>query len=83
MQWRIRDGNHIQLFHDNWIPGQFPTKAILSKVEALSKAKVSSMIDLESREWNVELLQNSVAQFLLHKILSIPICKKAQDDMLV
>ncbi|XP_075664873.1 uncharacterized protein LOC142634467 [Castanea sativa] len=64
-------------------PGQFPTKAVPSKIVVLNEAKVSTMIDSESREWNVELLKNSLAPFLVHKILSIPICKTAQEDMLV
>ena len=83
MQWRVKDGNHIRLFHDNWIPGQFPTKAIPSNTEVLNEAKVSSTIDPESREWNVELLQNGVAPFLIQKILSILICKTTQDGMII
>nr|POE91095.1 amino acid permease 1 [Quercus suber] len=82
MQWRIGDGNHARLFHDNWIPGQFPTKAVPSRLEAISDAKVSSMIDLNSREWNMELLENCVAPFFIQKILAIPICRTNQDDVL-
>jgi len=82
MQWRIGDGNHVRLFHDNWIPGQFPTKAVPNRLEAISEAKVSSMIDPDSREWNVESLENCVAPFLIQKILAIPICRTNQDDIL-
>ena len=49
MQWRVGDEKHIQLFYDNWIPSQFPTKAIPNNIEALSGATVSSMINLESK----------------------------------
>ena len=83
MLWRIRDRNQVPLFHDNWIPGKFPTKAVPSRIEALSEAKVSTMIDPKSKEWNVELLRNFIAPFLAHKILSISIYRTVQDDILV
>ena len=28
MLWRVGDGSKIRVFHDNWIPGYFPTKAV-------------------------------------------------------
>jgi len=71
------------LFYDNWIPSQFRIKAIPNNTEALSEATVSSMIDLESKEWNIEKFQNGVAPFFIHKIMSIPIWKTVQDDVII
>ena len=71
------------MFLDNWILGKFPTKVVPCRLEALNDATVSTMMDSDSREWNADLLSNSIALFLVQKILSIPTCRTSQDDILV
>ena len=50
MLWRIGDGKQVHLFHDNWIPGKFPTKAVPCRLDALNDSTVSTMMDLDLRE---------------------------------
>ena len=45
MMWRVGDGSQIQVFHDNWIPGRFPTKAVSHTPGCEDDSIVSSLID--------------------------------------
>ncbi|XP_075665535.1 uncharacterized protein LOC142635224 [Castanea sativa] len=51
---------------------KFPTKAVPNRLEAISEAKVSSMIDPDSREWNMELLEN--CNLYRRKVIGSPVC---------
>ena len=45
MMWRVGDGSQIRVFHDNWIPGSFPTKAVSRTPRGEDDSTVSSLID--------------------------------------
>lgn len=80
MIWRIGDGKNVFVFHDNWIPDDFPSKAISCRLDVSDKSMISTMIDTGSRAWNEELLRNSIAPL---KIMAILICRIEQEDCLV
>ena len=65
MLWRIGNGKQVCLFHDNWTPGKFPTKAVPCRLDALNDSTVSAMMDPNSKEWNAKLLRNCIAPFLV------------------
>ena len=72
--WRIGYGKKVCLFHDNWIPGDFPSKAIPCRLDVLDESTISTMIDPDTRTWNEGLLKNYIAPLLIQKIMAIPIC---------
>ena len=56
MLWRIGDGSRVRVFHENWIPGVFPLKAATQNLEFVDDSTMSSLIDLETRGWNGQLI---------------------------
>ena len=56
MLWRVGDGSKIRVFHDNWIPGYFPTKAIPHTQGIKDDLTVCSLIDQTTNEWNEKMI---------------------------
>ena len=71
------------MFHDNWIPGDIPTKAVPRNLENLDDSTVSAIIDLNTRDWNLELLDYSIVPFVVQKIKAILLCRTPQEGCVV
>ena len=52
MLWRIGNGNKARFFHDNWIPKDFPIKAMPRNSANLDDSTVSAFIDPDMWESN-------------------------------
>lgn len=51
MVWRVGDGRSIKIWHDKWLPVQTSNK-VQSQVKILdSDARVSEIIEEETRQW--------------------------------
>ena len=75
MLWRIGDGNKARFFHNNWIPGDFPTKAVPRNSANLDNSTVFALIDPDTWESNFQLIDCSIAPFIVQKIKAIPLCR--------
>ena len=62
--WRVGDGSQIQVFHDNWIPGCFPTKAVPHMLALKDDSKVCSLIDQTTKDWNGQMIDKKIAPFM-------------------
>ena len=82
MLWRVGDGSKIRVFHDNWIPECFPTKAPHTQ-DIEDDLNVCSLIDQTTNEWNEQMIDQKIAPFMAHRIKAIPLCRTAQGDYLV
>ena len=56
MLWRMGDGSKIRVFHDNWIPGCFPTKVVPYTKDFEDDLNVCSLIDQTTNEWNEQMI---------------------------
>ena len=83
MLWRIGDGSKIRVFHDKWIPGEFPLKAAAQNQEFVDDTTVSSLIDVETGEWNGQLIDQLISPWLAQRIKAIPLCQTLQEDCIV
>ena len=83
MIWRVGDGSQIRVFHDNWIPGSFPTKAVSRTLGGEGDSTVSSLIDQTTKEWNGHLIDLKFAPFMDQKIKAIPLSTTMMGDCLV
>ncbi|XP_030970117.1 uncharacterized protein LOC115990422 [Quercus lobata] len=76
MLWRVSDGSKIWVFHDNWIPECFPTKAPHTQ-DIEDDLNVCSLIDQTTNEWNEQMIDQKIAPFMAHRIKAIPLCRTA------
>ena len=83
MMWRVGDGSQIRVFHDNWIPGSFPTKAVSRTPRGEDDSTVSSLIDQTVKEWNGHLIDLKLAPLMAQKIKAIPLSTAMMGDCLV
>ena len=83
MLWRIGAGTQIRVFHDKWILGLFPTKAVPQALSHMDDSTVSSLIDQVTKEWSGQLIDHSIAPFIAQNIKAIPLWRTMQEDCLV
>ena len=83
MLWRVGDGTQIWVFHDKWIPGYFPTRAVSRTLGFEDDSTVSSLINQTTMEWDGQLIDLKIAPFMAQKIKAIPLCRSVMRDCIV
>jgi ribonuclease HI len=83
MVWRVGDGRSIHIWGDKWLPKKV-THEIQSPIRFLdADAKVSDLIDVDARWWNVPMVEAIFTTEKAHAICGLPICPSTQPDKLV
>lgn len=83
MRWRIGDGKSINIYNENWLPGRGSAKVVSPHVHALEGAQVAALINLDTRTWNQNMLQQHFLSFEAYHINTIPLCWTVQNDCLI
>ena len=83
MRWRIGDGKDINIYNDNWLPGNGSAKVVSPHVPALEGAQVAALINPDSMTWNQNLIQQNFLSFEADRIKTIPLCWTEQSDRLL
>ncbi|XP_062170478.1 uncharacterized protein LOC133876208 [Alnus glutinosa] len=79
--WRIRDGTHVKIWGDKWIPTA-TTYAIQSPRSVFDEtATVSELIDPYSKWWNVQLIRSIFSKVEAEIILGLPLSRYEQHDL--
>ena len=55
-RWRIGDGKSIDIYRDNCLPGKGSARIVSPQVAALEGAQVATLINPNTRPWNISLL---------------------------
>ena len=82
-RWVIGNGERVHIWEDRWILSPDSFKVVSSRGLSTNVVLVSSLINRETRDWDVNLVRNT---FLPHKVeivLGIPISLRPPDDSLV
>ena len=82
-RWVIGNGERVHIWEDRWILSPDSFKVVSSRGLSTNVVLVSSLINRETRDWDVNLVRNT---FLPHKVeivLGIPISLRLPDDSLV
>lgn len=83
MMWRVGDRKSIKIWKDRWIPSP-TTFAIQSLIVILdSEARVSMLIDEETKWWNQVLVRTIFRRKEADLICSLANCPRLQSDWLV
>ena len=63
-KWRIGDGRDIQIYEDDWLPGNYGGRVLVLPISHLRRTTtVSNLIDTDSNGWNSQLLDTPFLPF--------------------
>lgn len=81
--WRIADGQSVQVWRDNWLPGKNMARILSPCRDKDGDVKVSTFIDSENCRWKEEILDCYLLAFEVDSIKAIPLCRTQQQDTLM
>nr|XP_023912601.1 uncharacterized protein LOC112024185 [Quercus suber] len=82
-RWRVGNGRRIHIWDDRWLPTPTTHKVVSPRADYGDFPMVSSLIDLDTRRWKVDVIN---ATFLPHEastILKIPLSFNLPEDCLI
>jgi hypothetical protein len=83
MVWRVGDGTSIKIWKDKWVLSSSSFK-IQSSVCILSPdTKVSSLIDVDTRWWDLNLIHSIVTPTKAARICSLPLSPRGHPDQII
>jgi hypothetical protein len=77
--WRVGTGEHIDIWHDPWIPSS-PNLRILPPRGNTIYTNIADLIDLTTEHWDEDLLQVIFNSVDVGRILQIPLNSRGFDD---
>lgn len=81
--WRIGDGQSVQVWRDNWLPGKNMARILSPCRDKDGDVKVSTFIDSENCRWKEDILDCYLLAFEVDSIKAIPLCRTQQQDTLM
>jgi hypothetical protein len=81
--WRVGNGCKIRIWKDRWIPNPSTYKIISPPILLDSEETVSSLVDAQSKWWNISLLDSLFTEDEVQKIKEIPLSCTNQEDTLI
>ena len=81
--WRVGDSLSIRVYRDNWIPGVFPTKAVLPRAGFSKDLRVAELINPDTGWWDIQKIEQMFLPFEVQKIKEVPLCVTRQEDCLI
>ncbi|KAA3472069.1 reverse transcriptase [Gossypium australe] len=80
--WRVGKGNQISIWEDRWIPGGEMINRS-NDGENTEIKLVADLIEMSTRSWKRELIENTFPEHIAQKILQIPLAEEAHEDFKV
>ena len=78
--WQVGNGDSIRIWMDKWIPTPSTYKVVSPPVGLPLEARVSELVDPNSRMWRTELVRHIFLPHEAHKICSIALSFKLLED---
>ncbi|XP_075636614.1 uncharacterized protein LOC142608835 [Castanea sativa] len=82
MLWRVGNGECIQLYDDNWLPGGTSSRILSPRVDELKNSMVACLMDSASGGWNNFLVDQYFFPFEAQRIKEILLYATRQEDCL-
>ena len=80
--WRIGSGEKINIWQQCWLPRKHPPRQPMCPLESFENYTVDSLIDLNTRTWNEELIDGLFVEEDAELIKKIPLSRAATKDTL-
>lgn len=78
--WIVGNGSLIQFWKDKWL-GNFIIQEYVSNIpEDLQNITVSKLIDWKEKEWKLDSIRSLCPEFIINKIMAIPIPQYERED---
>lgn len=77
---KVGNGSSINIWGDPWIPEFGSTKVSTTTMQGLEGAKVNSLLRMNSKEWDFNMVRDIFNQDDARKILKIPLSYSDQED---
>ncbi|KAL0015448.1 hypothetical protein SO802_002517 [Lithocarpus litseifolius] len=81
-KWRIGDGCTTWIYKDAWLPSEGAGLVVSSTSFLHKESVISDLIDVDSKWWNSQLIDQLFFPFEAQKFKSIPLCLSPQPDVL-
>lgn len=82
-RWRIGNGNHTKIWHDNWLPDRSNPRVVTPPFPYLEDDQVSSLINRHTNDWDAEAINDIFHPRDTNLILSIPLSTQDRNDKLI
>ena len=81
--WRVSNGCKIWIWNDRWVLNPSTFKIISPPILLDSEATVSFLVDVQSKWWNISLLNSLFTEDEVQKIKEIPLSCTNQEDTFI
>lgn len=82
-KWTVRNGKSIGVWLYSWLPSPDRPRILSPIVESFEETRVVDLIEPESGQWDLNLLQGLFIPSSAEMIRSIPLCSAAVEDKLI
>nr|POE63869.1 putative ribonuclease h protein [Quercus suber] len=82
-RWRVGQGDSIKIWDTPWLPSLNHPRILSPILEGMQEAKVDTLIDQQSRSWDIDILKGFFAPLEVDLILKIPLSSSYVEDKLV
>jgi hypothetical protein len=79
--WRVGNGEKIRIWKDKWLPSPSTFRVLSPLISLGPNETVSKLIDVQSKWWNIPLLESLFTKEEANLIQSIPISSTDQEDL--
>ena len=81
LKWRVGNGEHIQVWHDAWLPGDSSSLVPTPNMESPADLRVAELIDT-SGEWDATALATHFTEEDARLIRELPLSKRQPVDVM-
>jgi hypothetical protein len=81
--WRVGNDKKIQIWKDRWLPSPSTFRVLSLPTSMDPNEIVSKLIDVQSKWWNIPLLESLFSKEEAQLIQMIPISSTNQEDLLL
>ena len=82
-RWNVRNGKRVHIWRDWWLPTSESFKVVSLRTTHPNSEMVVSLINLETRSWDVTKVRNTFLPHEAQVILGIPISHRLPNDSLI
>ena len=82
-RWKVGNGKMIHIWDDKWLPTPSTYKVISHRQDFNDYPMVSSLIDVDSKCWKIDLIRELFLPFEAETILKIPLSFSLPDDKII
>ena len=81
-RWRVSNGKKIRVWQDHWLPRKHPPLLSVCSIVDFENSTVDILIDPQTRQWNVEMVEGLFNEEEAELIKQIPLSRFAPEDNL-